>query len=1107
MTEKRRLVDALKGIRAVSDPDRRREVLRDLSLNHGSSFAPSANADVPSVLEILNKCIELDAVYYLIDTLDMMIDDEADDDSERERLDHFRALVAEWLPQSMLRPAQRERMNRLVQGVPVEAARSALLDPALAGFVRFPVDEVVDAADACRRLEELGIGEWSGPPPLLTLLGLLAHATGGQPGMHLHQLVGQLQSELGLSDDTLAAVPELEGSKSVESPTADAITGEYTSDPSEGSHDDDSLAAGDDVRTNTTPVRRSPSQGEQPRYWGGVPPRNPNFVGRDEMIEDIRARLQETDRPATVLQNALYGLGGVGKTQLALEYAYRHQADYRLVWWIPADDEFSVVRSLVSLARRLGLQSRVDATENVELALEALRTDPQFGRWLLVFDNAEDPDVIRNYLPSGSGDVLITSRSHLWEAEMSAIEVSVFSPDESTQLLTERWKGVSEDGALRLADELGHLPLALVQAAAFHTQTAMPLEQYLGELRENLSKVMAEGNAPGYKASVAAMVRLGYDKLAERSPAAAQLLTVLTFISSHEIAISMLSRAKQARVPEPLDEVLRDDLQLRRAVGDLGRFALAHIDSDRDFISVHRLVRELIRGAFDPQERERYTETAHSVLAAANPGEPDRAPNWPHLAQIAPHIGPSDIIYTADAGARQVVIDQIRYLYDIGQNEASRSLGREAVDAWRGSLGADDVMTLVAARHLANAMRAVGAYDEARELDRDTLELMRASDKLGPDHPHTLAAAQNFAADLRLQGAFEQALALDETTWQQQREILGDNDPATARAANNVAVDCRLLGRFVRARQIDEDNVNRRAQIFRPDHPETLFSYRMLARDLYGLGLYQEALDLQREKLTIYEAVFEENKVGRDHVDLLYARRNMAILLRKVGDRAGAYEFASRLYDVHWQTFGGRHEHTLAAMVTLCNTLRDMGVDPTLAANRDASLERAQELGQEALATYREVLGADHPFTLACATDLAIVLRTMNVLDEAADLDERTYVALEQVVGPDHPYSLCSASNMTNNLALAGRPAEALELSREVLARSRSARVADHPLTLACAANHAVDLREAGHAGEAAALYNETRRRYTERLGPNHPDVISMERGLRAECDIEPPEM
>lgn len=1104
-SEKKQLLDALREIRSIADPHRRPLVVNELREVYGAEFdAGDPHADPLDALAILNKSLRIDAVGELVEILELF----SDDDEDARRLRVLKELVDELMPRAMLRPTQRQRLTDLLADLPADLVVPWLRHPWLAGFVSFPVDEVKNGIEAARRVEELGPRP-SGPPPLLVFLELVAHGVSGYREVELHQFIHDLEAELGRVDDVRRLCRQLGGAAGGAAGIGAAGIGTTDRAQPTSAHLDDltqpdggvlelELGSGEDLMNNLTtqPVARAVS----PAVWGGVPPRNVNFTGRDDLVVAARDSLRRHHAPAALVPHAMYGLGGVGKTQLASEYAHRFQTEYDLVWWIPSDDERSVRRSLASLGRRLSLPDSIDVQQVIDSALDALRRDPKYARWLLVFDNAEEPEKIRPYLPTGSGHVLITSRNRHWDGEANTVEVDVFTSHESVALLTKRWKGLSGDDALSLAERLGHLPLALDQAVAVHEQTGMPLTKYLELFDESPGDVLDEGTAVGYQLSVAKTWRLAFDQLRERSAAAAQLLELCAFISSQPIAISMLTRGRGAPLPSPLQEVLRDELQLRRAVRDIGRYALAQLDPGRDFVKIHMLVRAVIRDGLPPEQRELLESSAHAVLALANPGDPDRSENWTHHGQITPHVIPSGVIYSPDASARQVVLDQVRYLYSIGDFSASRTLGELAVETWRASLGVDDPMTLVAGRHLGNSLRALGEYREARELDQDTLGRMETT--LGVDHEHTLAVAKSVAADLRLLGAFQQAKALDEGTLERHRRVLGPDDPSTLRAANNLAVDHRLLGEFRSALRLDQDTRLRRSRVFGEDHIETLYSYGCLARDEYGLGNYTEALELQREKLRIHEQKLPVS----DHGDLLYARRNLAILLRKTGHHGQALVMADKNFDVYRNRFGRKHEHTLAAMVTLCNTLRLIGVDPGSAAEaREAALARARDLGDEAIDSYRQSFGAEHPFTLACANNLGIVLRALELNDEAMELDERTMASLERVLGADHPYTLCAAANMTNNLAAAGRHAEARDLSVDVLARSRRVRIEDHPYTLAAAANLAIDLAAMGQAAESIALQNDTRDRLRRRLGPDHPETINVERGRRAESDIEPP--
>ncbi len=204
-----------------------------------------------------------------------------------------------------------------------------------------------------------------------------------------------------------------------------------------------------------------------PEIWGNVPPRNKNFTGREELLADLRRRAGVT--PATaVLPQALHGIGGVGKTQLAIEYAYHFADQYQVIWWIPADQIALVRSTLAALAPRLGLTGiapgRVE--DAVTAVYDALRRGKPYDRWLLVFDNADQPELVREFMPPGPGHVIVTSRNRGWAEVVDALEVDVFTRDESRQYLKRRVAGIDQEAADRLADELGDLPLALEQAAA-----------------------------------------------------------------------------------------------------------------------------------------------------------------------------------------------------------------------------------------------------------------------------------------------------------------------------------------------------------------------------------------------------------------------------------------------------------------------------------------------------------------------------------------------------------------------------------------------------------------------------------------------------------------
>jgi hypothetical protein len=222
-----------------------------------------------------------------------------------------------------------------------------------------------------------------------------------------------------------------------------------------------------------------------PQIWENVPLRNRNFTGRDAIFSRLRQGTSSKIMavlPEDPLPQALQGLGGVGKTAVAIEYAYRYRAEYDVVWWIPAEQLPLVRSSLAALAVRLGLESAMATGIDgaVAAALNALRLGQPFDRWLLIFDNADRPEDFRDYIPRGPGDVLITSRNNQWQETFDTVQVDVFARGESKEFLSRRASiDATESQTDRLADKLGDLPLALHQAGAMLGETGMPVEDYI----------------------------------------------------------------------------------------------------------------------------------------------------------------------------------------------------------------------------------------------------------------------------------------------------------------------------------------------------------------------------------------------------------------------------------------------------------------------------------------------------------------------------------------------------------------------------------------------------------------------------------------------------
>jgi Domain of unknown function (DUF4062)/Tetratricopeptide repeat/NB-ARC domain len=416
------------------------------------------------------------------------------------------------------------------------------------------------------------------------------------------------------------------------------------------------------------------------RVWN-IPARNPGFTGRDGLLDAVRNRLLAGDK--TVVQ-AFQGMGGVGKTQLATEYAHRYGDGYDLAWWVNCDQPGLIGDQFAALGTALGCVPPGAGTEVVRATVLAeLRVR---DRWLLVFDNAEKPADIAGWLPGGSGHVLITSRERRWADLAAPVEVDVLARAESVAILQRQVPELGPAEADALAVELGDLPLAVAQAAGFMAETGITAREYLDLLRTRAGQLLDQAVPGSYPRSLAAATRLIADRLDRDDPAAAQLAGLCAFLAPEPIPEDLFTGATD-ELPAELAARAADPVAWRQTLAVLTGPSLARVDP-RGLV-MHRL-----------------TQATSSYLAWA--------------------------------------------LRDMGRYAEARDLDQDILDRQRRVLGADHPDTLNSANNLAFYLRSLNDVQTARDLDQDTLDRRRRV--LGEDHPETVRSARNLAEDLRLLG-------------------------------------------------------------------------------------------------------------------------------------------------------------------------------------------------------------------------------------------------------------------------------------------------------------------------------------------------------------------
>ncbi|WP_255948007.1 FxSxx-COOH system tetratricopeptide repeat protein [Streptomyces odontomachi] len=855
---------------------------------------------------------------------------------------------------------------------------------------------------------------------------------------------------------------------------------------------------------------RPPSRGEEtsvlprfpgttPRVWN-VPIRNPIFTGRSLLMEHIREELGAGMTIVLPRPQTLYGLGGVGKTQMALEYAHRFMGDYDIVWWISAEQRELVATSLAELGERLGLPMPEDMAEAAHDALDHLRQIGATERWLLIFDNADDPEAIQPFLPGGQGHVLLTSRNQNWSHLGHPLEVDVFNREESVEHLLRRVPTIDPRDADAVAAALGDLPLAVEQAGAWLAETATAVSDYLTELAAQDTRVLALNPPPGYPQPVAATWNISLTRLRERSPAAVRLLQLCAFFAPEPISGNLLYSNRMLESLMPYDESLQDRLNLGRLIQELSRFALAKVDPATRSIQIHRLVQSVIRSEMTTEERVAAEHAVHRILVGARPvqGDTDDPENWERFAEIWPHLEASRASRCDEPDTRQLLIDRVRYLWKRGDLDAADALGERLVEVWsRRDMSLESPLRRRHFErqdrfldfHLANILRSRGKYVEAREKNTRILAWQRANlDRPGIPDRHTLMTASGLATDLGTLGQFDEALEMAREAYAGFTELLGADHPRTLAAANNLSVCLRLVGDYYEARDIDQDTLDRRRVVLGPEHPYTLFSAGNLARDLRDSGDYGASA-------TLLTATYASCKrvVGRMAPETLRTAKSLAVSLRRAGHVQDARRLTQRTRDCYRERYPYETPESLACMLNLATDLY-------VTDERTAALE----LEREVVAKYGESLGERHPSTLVAVNNLGIHLRGVGERDRARSVLEGVLERMRQELPDQHPNTLWCMANLAGTLREMGEHEASRDLQQAALAGFRVRFGEQHPDTVLCEADLALALAGSKGSEESSQLGMAARETLTRLLGPDHPQTVTALNREHVYRDLEP---
>jgi tetratricopeptide (TPR) repeat protein len=737
------------------------------------------------------------------------------------------------------------------------------------------------------------------------------------------------------------------------------------------------------------------------RLWT-IPARLTRYTGRGALLDGLDTALRAGRNPT-----ALTGISGSGKTATAIEYSYLRRSDLDVAWWVPADDPTQVPARLADLAHALDL---AEPTDPIELCVARLLGNlTERDRWLIVFDNAENADAISRYLPTGPGQVLITSRNPEWDRSAAArLIVHQFDRVESVELLKRVTPALDNDQANSVATAVGDLPLAVDQAGSLLTDTGIDVQDYLDLLSERTAQVLSHKSAGSYPSSVAASWTVAFDRLADDDPTALELLTLVAWFGPESVPLTLIT-ANPHVVPDTLLELANDALIRAHCTALLVRRGMATI-VDRA-VQVHRVPAALLRAR--SRESEAYPgawcSVALRVLLAALPKDAWSNPySWPNWQNLLPHV----LDVTARESERAIsgeISELIATLHDLagtymharGHLRAALPLLQSAYLSRRDRLGMDHVDTMTSGSGLARLMSALGDHKQARELNEDVL--LRRRRVLGEDHVDTMRSSNNLADVLATVEEQGEALKLDEDTYQRRQRAFGRNHPETLMSANNLAARLAAVGAHERAVEIDADTLARRRQVLGKDHPETLMSANNLAEGLRQQGRFDEARDLDLDTVQRYRDV-----LGADHPDTLTSVSNLAIDMSLLGEHENALELDEDTLARRRRVLGENHPDTLMSASYLTVDLSNLGRH-----------ERARELGEDSLSRYQDVFGQDHPATLGAASNLAHTLFSLGDYEAAAALDRDVLKRSRSLLGDQALDTLRHARNLVRDLRAA----------------------------------------------------------------------------------------
>lgn len=819
-----------------------------------------------------------------------------------------------------------------------------------------------------------------------------------------------------------------------------------------------------------------------------LPPQqlSPWFSDPRNDLAALRTLMQSAVDSRVVLRTAVQGMGGVGKTQLALKYSLSFQDDYAGVWWFNSAGSESLLQEclLFCALQGIALPETKDIASVAPAAMRAWLARQQ--NWLLVFDNAEGDTPLQEYLPqAGAHHVLLTSRHPSWEG-MQELALQVWSEDEALPYLQLRLPHQAEADLRALCRALDGLPLALEQACAYilkHQVAVLAYVQRVEDVQKQIA-LLERNDVPVYGRVVLATLSIAFEKLSDSARA---LLQLCGWLAPEPIPEFLFTEHRED-LPPALQSL--DDFTWRETMAELESHALCKLENVRltdhvgngtewaQCLLLHRLTQMAVRARL-----EGHDEFVLKVLRMNFPLDADEPQRWPRCRTLQPHIQILHLLTEKkNSHALCWLIGQLASWMYFGPSlyQPALSLQQRCLQMTREIFGDSHSETMVAMNNLAATLGRMGDFVAARNLEEKTLEINRAI--LGDEHRNTLISMSNLALTIRHQGDLATASSMQKNVLQIRSRLFGEEHPDTLSSMNNLAQTMVQMGELTEAKALHEKALFFCQRVLGECHPNTLTVMNNLANTFKHLGHLDDARKLLEKEMEISKRI-----MGEEHPATLASMNNLATILSQTGELVRAGELQEQTLALFRRLLGEAHPSSLTAMGNLALTQKKLG-----------NLHAACQLQEEEFAICSKVLSEEHPETQISMGNLAVTRREMGDLDTARELEERVLQIRRQFLGEEHPHTLIAMNNLALTLIQMGEFLAACDLQQKELEVCLRVLGQDHPDTIASKFNLATNLYQLGELPIAQELFKQAFGEWKKILGETHPNTVIAQKYLLA---------